>query len=277
MTTIAARPLPAAEPVAERPSFRAVALPVEHGGWGFLLEPLVLGLAVAPSMRATALAASAIAAFLARHPLKLALADRRRGRRYPRTRWAEAFAAAYAALAFAFFALGAAGAPWSFWSILSAAAVPAIVQLGLDVAGRGRTLVAEISGSAALASTAAAVAVLGGWRAAPALGLWGIVAARAVVSVVYVRARLRLDRATGIDTRPVWACHAVAFLGAGALAAAGCAPWSALVAFGALFARAVAGLSARRAPLRPQAVGFREMGFGVLTVVLVAVGYVWRF
>jgi hypothetical protein len=32
---------------------RLVALPAEHGGWGLLLEPIALGLAVAPSLAGT--------------------------------------------------------------------------------------------------------------------------------------------------------------------------------------------------------------------------------
>jgi hypothetical protein len=61
-------------------SLRAVALPPEHGGWGFVLEPLILGLAVAPSAAGAALAFFALGAFLARHPLKLLLNDVSRGR-----------------------------------------------------------------------------------------------------------------------------------------------------------------------------------------------------
>jgi len=40
-----------------------------------------------------------------------------------------------------------------------------------------------------------------------------------------------------------------------------------------LLLRAVHGLSARRPRLRPQALGFREMAWGLVTLVLLAVGY----
>ncbi|MBZ0296495.1 MAG: YwiC-like family protein [Anaerolineae bacterium] len=33
-----------------RPNLRSVALPAEHGGWGFLIEPILLGLLVAFSV-----------------------------------------------------------------------------------------------------------------------------------------------------------------------------------------------------------------------------------
>lgn len=43
-----------APPIDRFPKIRAkaVALPVEHGSWGFLLEPLVGGIAIAPSIAA---------------------------------------------------------------------------------------------------------------------------------------------------------------------------------------------------------------------------------
>jgi hypothetical protein len=43
-------------------SLRAVALPTEHGGWGFTLEPIVLGLAVAAGPAGAGLAAAAAVA-----------------------------------------------------------------------------------------------------------------------------------------------------------------------------------------------------------------------
>ncbi len=67
-----------------RVRLRSVALPVEHGGWGLLLEPIALGLLVAPSLAGFCLSVAAAGAFLARHPLKLVMADRQRRRRLPR-------------------------------------------------------------------------------------------------------------------------------------------------------------------------------------------------
>ncbi len=76
---------------------RPIALPVEHGGWGFLGAPIVLGLWVAPSVAGFWLSLAALGVFLTRQPLKLALGDRQRGKRYPRTVWAERFVVLYGA------------------------------------------------------------------------------------------------------------------------------------------------------------------------------------
>ena len=77
----------------QRPLWRSVAIPTEHGGWGLTLEPALLGLMVAFSWSGVAIGVAATLAFLARTPLKLALVDRRRGRVLPRTRLASRIAA----------------------------------------------------------------------------------------------------------------------------------------------------------------------------------------
>lgn len=62
-------------------TIRPVAVPSEHGGWGFVLELALLGLLLAPAVAGTRLAMAMLGPFLARQSLKLVLADRRGGRR----------------------------------------------------------------------------------------------------------------------------------------------------------------------------------------------------
>ena len=65
----------------------------------------------------------------------------------------------------------------------------------------------------------------------------------------------------------------MAVAAAAALAGSARAPWLASAAFLVLLARAAWGLSPWRARVRPQALGYQELGYGVLTLVLLAVGY----
>lgn len=78
---------------AQRSTFRSVALPAEHGGWGLTLEPGLLGLLVAPGLAGLCIAAGAMVAFLVRTPLKIVAVDHRRGRSLERTRLARRVAA----------------------------------------------------------------------------------------------------------------------------------------------------------------------------------------
>ena len=265
IVTSGRRPEP--QPVA----LKAVALPAEHGGWGFVAEPLILGLLVAPSGRGASLAVAAVAAFLARHPLKLVLADRLRGRLYPRTRAATAFALGYGALGAVALVLGTAGASAMVWAPLAAAAPLALAQLGYDARHRGRDLVAELLGAVAAGSAAASIAIAGGWPAGEAFLLWLPLALRGVATVLYVRTRLRLDRGLRPNRAGAWVSHGVGLAVVATLAAAGFAGWPALAAFAFLLARALHGLSPARRAVRPQLLGFQELAYGLLTAVLLAI------
>jgi len=253
--------------------WRSVALPVEHGAWGFLLEPALLGLLVAASWAGVALVVAALAALLLQTPLSLAVTDLRRGRRYPRTALAGRFAAAYAALLVVALAAALAAAGSAHILLPAAFAAPlAALQLWLDAQGRARELLPEVSGAVAMGSLAACVVLAGGWTLLPALGLWALLAARAVPAIVYVRARLRLERGQLLDRRPSAVAHLAAVAAVALAAAAGAVSWIAALPYAVLTARAARGLAPDRAPVTARVVGFREIGFGVMTAVLVAVG-----
>ncbi|MCG6927491.1 MAG: YwiC-like family protein [Acidobacteria bacterium] len=254
-------------------SWKTVAVPVEHGGWGFLVEPLVLGLVLVPSVAGICLAAAAVAAFLVRHPLRLALIDRRKGVRYPRTGLAERVVIAYAALALAFALVAVPLSRSPFWPPVVLAAPAALVALWSDARGRSREALPEAAGAVALGGSVTAIALAGGLPAGPAFGAWALLALRGVTAVLYVRARLRLDRGLPSGTATALGSHVAGVAAAGALAAAGWGPWLGLLALLLLLLRAWHGLSSRRPRLRPQALGFREMGWGLVTLALLAVGY----
>ena len=253
--------------------WKAVALPVEHGGWGFLAEPAILGLALAPSAAGACLALAALVGFLSRHPLRLLMIDRRKGARYPRTALAEGVFAGGAGLALLLLAAAFALAPRPFWLPLVLAVPIGLVALAFDALGRSREALPEAAGALALGASAAAIALAGGAPTGFAWGAWALLALRAVTSVLYVRARIRLDRGLAAGPRAVHVGHAAALAAATGLASAGWAPWLAPAVFLVLLARSGWGLSSWRRPVRPQVLGFQELGYGLLTVVLLVVGY----
>lgn len=251
---------------------RSVALPIEHGGWAFLLEPIVLGLLAAWSWTGFVLSIGALAAFLLHQPLKTAARDRMAGRRAPRTIWAERFAASYAVVAIS--SLG-----WVVWSAPSRVVVAlgifvpfAAVQLAYDLRGQSRALVPEVAGAAALAGIAVAIAMLDGWTVAPALGLWGLLVARSAPSIVYVRERLLLERGKSARIAATIAVHAFATLAVVGLWWAGMSSVAAVVATVLLLARAWHGLSKWRIGRRPAMVGMQESFIGLGYVLAVWLG-----
>lgn len=241
-------------------SLRPLALPSEHGGWGFLCEPILLGLLIAPSWPGALLAVAAAFGFLARQPLKLALQDAVRGRSYPRTPYCHALAAAFLLAGTATLA-GAVAMSGPRVVIPLALAVPfGIVQIAYDARSRSRELLPEVSGAAAMTSVAAAIALAGGVQPLAAFGLSGILIARFVPAILYVRALFgRLPRRVAV------AAHVAALA-----AVASSARPLAIAAMLVLLARAVWGVT--HVTPRAQTVGWREIAYGAATVALVAIG-----
>jgi len=257
---------------APAPRWTAVALPAEHGGWGLLLEPIALGLAIAPSLSGLGLAIAALFVFLGRLPFRLALQDRLRGGFYPRTRLAWRLAVAFGMAAMAFGIPSLVGAPRPAWLALALAAPLGLVQLRFDLRNRGRDLVPEMLGAVALSASTPIVALVGGAPVAVAFAAGGLIAVRAFSAILYVRARLRRARGLPSDRKPALLSHALALAAAGALTWSQLGPWLGVVAFALLAARALHGLGLAP-PVRPQVVGVQEVVWGVCTVVLLAVGY----
>ncbi|MFL6247877.1 MAG: YwiC-like family protein, partial [Thermoanaerobaculia bacterium] len=200
-----------------RVALRPLALPPEHGAWAFLLEPIAVGLLIAPSIDGGLIAFGVTMAFLARHPLLLALRDRKKGKRHPRTPICECLALGYAALAVI-----------ALLFVEVKPLLPLIAALPLALihfASNGRSLAAELAGAIAPAASVAAIAIAAQQPWTIALALWALLAARAIVSTLYVRAALR-----GESRVLMLAAHAAAVILAMVLAYEQVVTWGAVVA-----------------------------------------------
>ncbi len=239
-------------------SLRPLAVPAEHGGWGFLFEPIVLGLLVAPSNAGALIALGVVAAFLARHPLKLAAQDWTRHRRHPRTRACQVLALVFGSASCGFLVGAAMIAGWRPLVALAAALPFTLTQFFYDVRSRGRGFIPQAGGAIAFGAVATAIA-LATRSVSFAAVLWLLMLARAIPSVMYVRSTLRgTSRATMILAHVVAIAVAAAF-----------GPITSAVAMSLLLIRALP--STNGIPAR--AIGLREIGWGAVTVALIAIGY----
>ena len=151
----------------------AVTKPTEHGGWGLTLEPILLGMLVAPTGAGALLALSVFIAFLARQPAKTVAIDRRRKLNNQRTVLSRRVAIVYALIAATLFALSWWMAGQSVFLTPFLLALPfGLIFAYYDMTRPGRTLQAELSGPIAIASVAASIAMLDGWSLRLALPLW---------------------------------------------------------------------------------------------------------
>lgn len=253
-------------PAPSRPALRPLALPTEHGGWGFLFEPILLGLAVAPSAGGALIAVAFVFGFLTRQPLRLALQDASRGRAYPRTRWCWLFALGYAAAG----ALALGGAVAISGSIIlipiGLAAPMGLTQILYDANNRSRALLPELAGTAAMASSAVAIAIAGHMRIVPAFALAGVLVARAVPTILYVRALLMRSHGRSASSTLPLAMHGLAII-----LVALFAPRMVMAAMAVLFVRAAWGLA--HPPPAAKTLGWTEVVWGAVTVALAIAGF----
>lgn len=253
-----------------RPLLASVAVPTEHGGWGLTLEPAILGLFVAPSPAGGALAVAALVAFLARTPIKVALVDRRRHRRLPRTVLAERVAAVELALLAGLVTVAAVTAEGPFWAPIVVAAPLVAIELWFDLRSRSRRLIPELSGTIGIGGVVAAIVLADAGGFALAGALWCIVAARAVASIPFVR--LQLYRFKGQPHRhrssDVAQGAAVVVALAGLALDAGVAAGVAAIAILALLEL----WAARRTPPAAAVLGAQQVVVGLTVVLVTALG-----
>jgi hypothetical protein len=252
--------LPGRSPAA-RVAWRPLALPNEHGGWGFLLEPLLLGVAVAPSRAGAAVTVAAIAAFFARHPMRLAVRDRVLGRRYPRTLACTWLSIAYGVPAVVALVAAIALSSPALLIPFALAAPLAFVQFTYDVRNRGRELVPELCGATAAAAGGAACVLAGGGEPRMALLAAGLGVCRAVPTVVYVRSLLRRG-----GFGPSLLMHSLAVAIVAVLRHIAAAPTLVLAPPIALLIRAVVG-PIRTTPAARR-IGMEEVLWGTVTTIV---------
>lgn len=261
-----------ARPVTTDPrgvSFLELVLPKEHGSWSLALEPLLLGLCVAPSVPGALLAGAAAAAFFARRPLQR-LARGERGERRAAAVRALGVLGLIAALGFGG-AVALAGTAWLVF--LLPATLAGLVFLVFDWRGGGREGIAEAAGAAAFGTLPAALAALGGLDAWGAGALGVAMLGRAVPTVLVVRAYLRGQKTGTWQVAPALVASALAIAAAFPLVRAGHAPSVMLGLLGLLAARAAFLLLAPRPKFRARSIGMVEAIAGLVFVIGLAVAW----
>lgn len=255
-------------------NLKSIVLPTEHGGWGFLLEPLLLGLLLAPSWAGLAFALAMFSLFLIHQPLKIAVKDRLKGIHTNRSQWAEGFALLYGFLAIAFALPLLWNSPSNFYLTIALMLPFMLVQAVYDFRNQSRELLPELAGAAALGLAASGIAILGNWELLPAFMLWLILLARTIPAIIYVRALLRKQKSKATNLAIVHLAHSIAFALIFALALAAFVPYLSALTMLILGLRAYLSLTNPK-PIAAKIIGFREIGFGLMTVVLTALGYWW--
>lgn len=256
-------------------NYRSIALPAEHGGWGFLLEPMLLGLLLAASLWGILFCAAMFFLFLTHQPLKIAAKDQLNEKRTPRSIAAERFAIGYLVVA------GLLMLPVLItnWQIIFAPLLMmlplVLIQLWYDFKNQSRAMIPELAGAVALGGTATVVAIIGGCQTIDAFMLWLILGLRAVPAILYVRSFFRKMRGKPASIMQTYAAHIIALVIIIALAIGDYLPLLTIIPFVLLLGRAYWRLNSQATEkITPKIIGFQEMGLGLVTILLTVLGYV---
>ena len=240
-------------------------LPKEHGSWSLALEPLALGILVAPSAAGGVLLLTAFAAFLLRRPLKIVLA----GKPDPRFWRAFAIAIALSLLAIAgLLATMTMGGIRNLWPLIPAA----IAGLGFawfDSRNESRQEAAELCGATAFGALPATFGTLAGWPVAESFALAAVMLVRSVSTVLFVRTYLRRKKGYATNRAPAFVVVGLGFFITAFLVFSHLAPWP-VMAFAFLLAAGTFWVLRGNHQFSARKIGFAEMIFGLLMIFTLA-------
>ncbi len=254
--------------------WQTVGLPAEHGSWGLVLEPIVLGLLVAFSWTGAAFGMAAFFSFLAYQPTRILIKAKLDNRPSLREGLARRYALSYIALALLMFAIAISTAGMQVMRPLLYSAPLLAIFILYDLHGPKRSWQAEISSALAFSAVAAVIALASDWALPNALALWVVMAARGIPSIVYVRARLRLDKGKASGLFGVYALQLLALAAVVAMTMADLLPNVVIWVFLLFLIRTTWGLSRYRLAVPAKRLGFMEIAYGVVTVLAVYIGII---
>ncbi|MBM3461952.1 MAG: hypothetical protein FJX76_07615 [Armatimonadetes bacterium] len=246
-------------------------MPAQHGGWGFLLEPMLLGLILAPTAPGALLAVAAFLVFLTHHPLSVVMGDFRKGEWSPRGTLPLQICVLFLAAAWAAFSVAAMSAWQLFWPALTVGVPCALVFLYEDASRHIRSLPGELGGALGMAALAPVIMLCGGWSLTVSFAVWALLVARSVIAILYVRMQVRRMHRKPFRVGPVVSAHVGALAAVAVGWGLGMVPLTAVAAFCAMLFVVMRGV--RVPPESAKALGWSEMRLGIATVALVAVGY----
>lgn len=255
----------------ERPAWRTVAIPSEHGGWGLTAEPILLGLLLAFSWAGVAIGTAAMLAFLARTPLKLALVDRRRDRELERTVLARRIGTVEVVAITVLGVVAVVVAGWD-WVVPAALALPLFaVELWYDIRSRSRRLVPELCGAVGMGAVAAAIVIAGDGAGALAAAAWLVLAARSIGAIPFIRTQIARLHRGAVSTRSSDLFQLLAVVVAAIAAVVEPDVLAGSIAVAVIVVLHLAWV--RRSPVPPAKVlGLRQMALGFALVAATAIG-----
>lgn len=253
--------------------FRKIALPEEHGSWGFALEPLVLSLLIAYSFSGALVALSAFFLFLAYQPFKI-ITNPKTNKTLKSN--AVKVMTVYAVISISLFIAAFEETTVKNYFPFAAAFVLMFIYLFSDILGKGRTLLTGILAPGGFALISVTILLIDGYDFLTAAGFYVLLLYRIIPTVVFIHERLKISKGIKPNTIRVAVIGIVGIIAVGVLVYAKALPPYSMIAVFILFIRSLIGLTPKMGNISVVKVGILEFIYGALFVAVNYFAYlVW--
>ncbi len=253
-------------------NIKSITLPREHGSWAYIIEPLMLGLIAAFSVKGLFLAASSVFVFLLHQPVRVFFSAGRKIRQP-----AVFFILLYAAIAGFFIIMFLKNTDFLTALPFFIALVLMTLYLVLELAGLDREFSVRLMAPISTALIAASLVMAGGWNFDDAAVIFLLVNLRFIPTAFYIRSRFK--QSSGKESKRIVTSlvHLLSLITASAVIYLGRMPILPFIGVSILFGRAVYGLFIEKGPVIPKRIGVKEFIFGILYTLICAAGYYTKF
>lgn len=254
-------------------NIKKVSFPREHGSWGFLLEPLFLSLFVASSQNGLLLALTTFVIFLNHQPVRILLNEKD-------SKKIKSLAVVFFLIYFLVIGvLLILIIRETTLELLIPFSISIVIMFGyllLEMKNYGRNLFVEFIAPVAITFIALNIVLLDGWEFEKIFAFGIVLLSRAIPTLLYVRTKVEIIK--GLNAQSVWLRISELFflILITFLAFNQSVPYLSIFAILLLVTRSVLGLLPKNKIEKIKRFGMKEFGFGILFVIINAIGYLFN-
>jgi len=255
-------------------NIKKVAFPREHGSWGFFLEPILLSLLVGYSLNGLLLVLSSFVIFLAHQPIRVLL-----NKKNPKK------IKSIAVITFVFYAfislllLSIVILEIEF-EILGLFLISVLMMFGyllLELKNLGRNLFAEFIAPIAITFIALNVVLLNNWTFTKIIFFGIVLLSRAIPTLLYIHTKVEIIKGKNISSLLLRVSEFIFLALIIFFALNNSVPYLSILAIAILIFRSVVGLLPKNKNEKTKEMGMKEFGFGILFVIINAIGYLFNY
>ncbi len=251
-------------------NIRQIALPIEHGSWGFVLEPLILSLIVAYSFPGLLLAVCTFFMFLSHQPIKILFKNKPDD--YNK-KIAIFFLIIYLLVILVLFVFVLLSVKLQSLIPFGLSLVVMIIYLSNLYNQKNRELINELSAPISISLLVLSILLFKNWQLEYVISFWIILLSRSVQTTFYVHTKLLMYKKKKYNLSVSIIISVFFTLLLIILAKLKLAPSLAYFASILLFFRTVWGLFVTKNHFKVKTFGILEFVYGATYLALVALGY----